>query len=131
MRVHVPGLDKRLLDLAMQAFYWLRDLPGLQKKPSTSELIDWVQALARGGVDPEEIAARLPFMGVLLKKDHDVDVAQRALASGRGRGRRPPGAAPRGQESHAASAAVELFIVIVVAIVVPCLVLREIGTRGR
>jgi MoxR-like ATPase len=85
VRVHVPGLDKRLLDLAMQSFYWLRDLPALQKKPSTSELIDWVQALARGGVDPKEIAARIPFMGVLLKKDHDVDIAQRALASGRGR----------------------------------------------
>jgi MoxR-like ATPase len=85
VRVHVPGLDKRLLDLAIQAFYWLRDVNGLQKKPSTSELIDWVQALERGGADPREIAARLPFMGVLLKKDHDVDVAQRALASGRGR----------------------------------------------
>ncbi len=85
VHVHVPDLDKRLLDLAIQAFYWLRDVPGLQKKPSTSELIDWVQALARGGVDPQEIAARLPFMGVLLKKDHDVDVAQRALAGGRGR----------------------------------------------
>jgi MoxR-like ATPase len=85
VRVHVPGLDKRLLDLAIQAFYWLRDVSGLQKKPSTSELIDWVQALERGGVDPKEIAARLPFMGVLLKKDHDVDVAQRALASSRRR----------------------------------------------
>jgi MoxR-like ATPase len=85
VRVHVPGLDKRLLDLAIQAFYWLRDVNGLQKKPSTSELIDWVQALERGGVDPKEIAARLPFMGVLLKKDHDVDVAQRALASNRRR----------------------------------------------
>ena len=85
VHVHVPQLDKRLLDLAIQAFYWLRDVPGLQKKPSTSELIDWVQALARSGVDPQEIAARLPFMGVLLKKDHDVDVAQRALAGGRRR----------------------------------------------
>jgi MoxR-like ATPase len=85
VHVHVPDLDKRLLDLAIQAFYWLREVPGLQKKPSTSELIDWVQALARGGVDPKEISARLPFMGVLLKKDHDVDVAQRALAAGRGR----------------------------------------------
>ena len=85
VRVHVPRLDKRLLDLAIQAFYWLRDVPGLQKKPSTSELIDWVQALARGGVDPREIAARLPFMGVLLKKDHDIDVAQQALAGGRRR----------------------------------------------
>jgi MoxR-like ATPase len=85
VHVHVPKLDKRLLDLALQAFYWLRDVPGLQKKPSTSELIDWVQALARGGVDHKEIAARLPFMGVLLKKDHDVDVANRALAGGRRR----------------------------------------------
>jgi MoxR-like ATPase len=85
VRVHVPDLDRRLLDLAIQAFYWLRAVPGLQKKPSTSELIDWVQALARGGVDPQEIAARLPFMGVLLKKDHDVDITQRALASGGGR----------------------------------------------
>jgi MoxR-like ATPase len=85
VRVHVPDLDRTLLELAIQAFYWLRDVPGLQKKPSTSELIDWVQALARGGVDPQVIAARLPFMGVLLKKDHDVDVAQRALAGGRRR----------------------------------------------
>jgi MoxR-like ATPase len=85
VRVHVPGLDARLLDLAIQAFYWLRDVPGLQKRPSTSELIDWVQALARGGVDHKEITARLPFMGVLLKKDHDVDIAQHALASGHGR----------------------------------------------
>ena len=43
VRVHHPGLDERLLDLAMQAFYWLRDVPGLRKKPSTSELIDWVR----------------------------------------------------------------------------------------
>ena len=85
VRVHVPGLEQRLLDVATQAFYWLRDVPGLQKKPSTSELIDWVRALERGGVDHESITARLPFMGVLLKKDHDVDVAQRALASNRRR----------------------------------------------
>ncbi len=85
VRVHVPDLERRLLDLALQAFYWLRDVPGLQKPPSTSELIDWVQALARGGADPEQIGARLPFMGVLLKKDRDVEVAQRALAGGRRR----------------------------------------------
>ncbi len=133
VRVHVPGLDKRLLDLAMQAFYWLRDLPGLQKKPSTSELIDWVQALARGGVDPKEIAARLPFMGVLLKKDHDVDIAQRALASGRGRTLASGRGAPsrRKGDSMSSIGPVELFIVIVIAIVVAVLVLREIGKRGR
>ena len=57
----------------MQAFYWLRDVPGMQKKPSTSELIDWVQALAVGGVDPDKVVGKLPFLGVLLKKDKDVD----------------------------------------------------------
>jgi len=60
-------------------------VPGLQKKPSTSELIDWVQALAVGGVDPKDITARLPFLGVLLKKDKDVETAQRAMNDGRRR----------------------------------------------
>ena len=83
VRVHHPGLDGRLLDLAVEAFYWLRDVPGLQKKPSTSELIDWVQALSVGGVSDGRIRERLPFLGVLLKKDKDVEAAQRALRAGR------------------------------------------------
>ena len=69
----------------MQAFYWLRGVTRLQKKPSTSELIDWVQALAVGGVGRDDIVATMPFIGVLLKKDHDVDVALDALRDGRGR----------------------------------------------
>jgi MoxR-like ATPase len=85
VRVHHPQLDRRLLQLALQAFYWLRGVPGLQKKPSTSELIDWVRALQVGGVRHEDIVATMPFIGVLLKKDHDVDVALDALQSGRGR----------------------------------------------
>lgn len=79
VRVHQPHLPERLLDMATEAFYWLRDVPGLQKKPSTSELIDWVQALAMHGVDKEAVVARLPFLGVLLKKDADVETAVRAL----------------------------------------------------
>ena len=85
VRVHHPGLDARLLRLALQAFYWLRGVSGLQKKPSTSELIDWVQALQVGGVRHEDIVETMPFLGVLLKKDHDVDVASDALHSGRRR----------------------------------------------
>ena len=79
VEVHQPHLPERLLDMAVEAFYWLRDVPGLQKKPSTSELIDWVQALAMHGVDSRAVVQRLPFLGVLLKKDADVEIASRAL----------------------------------------------------
>lgn len=79
VKVHQPDLENRLLEYALQAFYWLREVPGLQKKPSTSELIDWVQALAAHGLDRESIINRLPFLGVLLKKDQDVGTAMRAL----------------------------------------------------
>lgn len=77
VRVHHPDLDRRLIRSAIEAFYKIRSLPGLQKRPSTSELLDWVQALAIGGVDPETITAELPLPGVLLKKDQDMAVLQR------------------------------------------------------
>ncbi|MHB1344060.1 MAG: AAA family ATPase [Thermoleophilia bacterium] len=79
VRVHHPDLEERLIDQAMETFYWLREVSGVQKKPSTSELIDWLQALVLGGIEPEAIATRLPFLGVLLKKDRDVDAATFAL----------------------------------------------------
>ena len=79
VHVHHPDLEERLIDQAMETFYWLREVSGVQKKPSTSELIDWLQALVLGGIEPEAIATRLPFLGVLLKKDRDVDAATFAL----------------------------------------------------
>ena len=80
VRVHHPGVDEKLLRHAMEGFYLLRELDGLQKRPSTSELVDWVQALAVGGVDPERIVDELPFMGVVLKKQADLDIARRHMA---------------------------------------------------
>jgi MoxR-like ATPase len=77
VKVHYPDLDKELVNSAVKAFYNIRSLPGLQKKPSTSELLDWVQALAIGGVDPELIEKELPLPGVLLKKDNDMAMLQR------------------------------------------------------
>ncbi len=71
VRVHHPDLDQNLLTEALEAFYQLRSMGGIQKKPSTSELLDWVQALALGGVTPEKIHRELPFLGVLIKKDED------------------------------------------------------------
>lgn len=88
VKVHQPHLAEKLLEQALDAFYWLREVPGIQKKPSTSELIDWVQALAMGGVDPRQLRDRLPFLGVLLKKDKDVERALQVVGDGRRHGRR-------------------------------------------
>lgn len=73
VRVHHPDLDKKLLEQAMDTFYMLRNIPNIQKKPSTSELIDWLQALVVGGISPNRIKQDLPFLGVLLKKNEDLD----------------------------------------------------------
>lgn len=79
VHVHYPDIDDKLLAEALKAFYWLRGVSGLQKKPSTSELLDWVQALAIGGVDTNQIAKQIPFLGALLKKNQDFDLALRQL----------------------------------------------------
>jgi MoxR-like ATPases len=75
--VHFEKLDEELLAQALKAFYAIRSLRGIQKKPSTSELIDWIQALQIGGIAPERITSELPFVGVLLKKDEDFDTIAR------------------------------------------------------
>ncbi len=79
VHVHHPDLEEQLLAAAFEAFYRLRDVPGIQKKPSTSELIDWLQALVIGGVDPGDLGDSLPFIGVLMKKDRDIETALFAL----------------------------------------------------
>jgi len=73
VKVHHPHLDDYLVQKAIEAFYSLRNVSGLLKKPSTSELLDWVQALALGGVDPDRLSKELPFIGVLLKKNQDLE----------------------------------------------------------
>jgi MoxR-like ATPase len=73
IRVHHPHVEKKLLEQAMDTFYMLRNIPNIQKKPSTSELIDWLQALVVGGISPNKIKQEMPFLGVLLKKNEDLD----------------------------------------------------------
>ena len=75
VRAHYPRIDDELLAQAMETFYLLRECGSLQKKPSTSELLDWVQALEIGGVDPKKLRDTLPFAGVLLKKTEDLNKA--------------------------------------------------------
>ena len=75
--VHHPHLDAKLLDQVLIKFYWLREQSELRKKPSTSELIDWISALLRSGVTMEKIEQHIPFIGALLKTEQDVDALQR------------------------------------------------------
>ena len=56
----------------MTAFYDIRSIRDIRKKPSTSELIDWVNALQIGGISADRIRAELPFIGVVVKKDEDL-----------------------------------------------------------
>lgn len=77
VRVHFPDLDRRLLDQVLEAFYRIRQLPQVKKKPSTSEIIDWIQALVHGGVDPSRVVKEVPYLGVLLKKNEDMDAMRR------------------------------------------------------
>jgi MoxR-like ATPase len=85
VRVHHPDLEDELLAAALAAFYRLRQVDGLRKPPSTSELIDWISALRHSGIDAAKLlGAGLPFLGTLLKKEQDVETLQRAARRGRG-----------------------------------------------
>lgn len=71
VKLHKPDVEEKLLDACLARFYWLREQPAVVKRPSTSELIDWVAALLRGGMSRKDIERKLPFVGVLLKKEAD------------------------------------------------------------
>lgn len=71
--VHYDEIEEKLLAQAMETFYWIRDMKEIQKKPSTSELLDWLQALVLSGVPLDKIKSEIPFVGVLLKKDKDIE----------------------------------------------------------
>lgn len=73
IRVHYGDVEEKLLSQAMEAFYWIREMKEIQKKPSTSELLDWLQALMLSGISIDRIKAEIPYAGVLLKKNQDID----------------------------------------------------------
>lgn len=78
VNVHFQDLDQHLLDQVLEAFYRIRSLPQIKKKPSTSEIIDWIQALIHGGYDPDRVVAEVPYLGVLLKKNEDIDALRKS-----------------------------------------------------
>ena len=76
VKVHFPQVEENLLRQAMDAFYEIRAIHDIRKKPSTSELIDWVNALQIGGISADRIKAELPFVGVVVKKDEDLELVK-------------------------------------------------------
>ena len=80
--VHFPGIKKRLVREALTRFYDIRDTPGLKKKPSTSEVLDWLKLLVADDVGPEALradprSAIPPLHGALLKNEQDVHLLER------------------------------------------------------
>lgn len=85
VNVHFPDLKKKLLDEALKAFFEIRDVPGLKKKPSTSELIDWLKLLVAEDIPPEALhskdgkAAIPPLYGALLKNEQDIHLFEKLV----------------------------------------------------
>ena len=83
--VHYPGLKKTLLKEALEAFYKVRDVPGLKKKPSTSELLDWIKLLVAEDIPAEALRAEdsrkaiPPLYGALLKNEQDVHLFEQLV----------------------------------------------------
>ncbi|MEN8161262.1 MAG: MoxR family ATPase [Myxococcota bacterium] len=75
--VHHPHLKEQLLDQVLVKFYWLREQSELRKKPSTSELIDWIAALQRSGMTADDIELHIPFLGALLKNERDTEALEK------------------------------------------------------
>ncbi len=93
VEVHFPGLKKRLLEEALRIFFQVRDVPGLKKKPSTSELLDWIKLLLNEDVDDEVLRQSdpkktiPPLAGALLKNEQDVHLFERLAFISRREGR--------------------------------------------
>ena len=83
--VHFPGLKKELLSAAMKTFYEVRNLPGLKKKPSTSELLDWLKLLVAEDIPLEVLQSKddritvPPLVGALLKNEQDVTLFEKLV----------------------------------------------------
>ena len=83
VRSHFPELADELLKAALERFYRAREVPEVEKRPATRELLNWLRALMRGGIQASTLSDRLPYPGVLFKKSDDLTAA---LARMRGAG---------------------------------------------
>jgi len=79
VRVHLPDVEENVLKNAFDVFYDIRGMRDVRKKPSTSELIDWINVLQLGGIPADEIRKKLPFVGVIVKKDEDLTTVRQKI----------------------------------------------------
>lgn len=80
VQVHYPNIKQRLLDKALTAFFAVRDIPNIKKKPSTSELLDWLKLLLVEDIEPQQLDgpnASLPLLGALLKNEQDTQLVEK------------------------------------------------------
>ena len=93
VEVHFPGIKKRLMEEALKLFFEVRDVPGIKKKPSTSELLDWLKLLVAEDIGPEVLRERdprkliPPLHGALLKNEQDVSLFEKLAFMVRREGR--------------------------------------------
>jgi MoxR-like ATPase len=92
VEVHFPGIKKQLLSQALNAFFEIREVPGLKKKPTTSELLDWLKLLMAEDIPPEALHSQdthkivPPLHGALLKNEQDVHLFERLVFMSRRKG---------------------------------------------
>ena len=87
--VHYPDIDNELVTSAMQRFFELRDIPGLKKKPSTSEFLDWLALLSASNITPQYLEEGDVFLaGALIKNEQDMALVERLATMASGIGRR-------------------------------------------
>ena len=93
VEVHYPGIKRRLIEEALRIFFQVREVPGLKKKPSTSELLDWLKLLLSEDIGPEQLRERdtrkliPPLHGALLKNEQDVSLFEKLAFIARREGR--------------------------------------------
>ena len=80
VRTHFPNVEENVLKNAFDVFYDIRAMRDVRKKPSTSELIDWINVLMISGIPVEKIKKELPFIGVVVKKDEDLSTVKEKMA---------------------------------------------------
>ena len=76
---HYPDIEEKLMEQALDAFFYVREYFEMKKKPSTSELLDWISALRLSGLPVDSLRRDLPLLSFLIKKDEDLEDVKKSM----------------------------------------------------